>query len=61
MEDNKHSVISQGSHSLVRAENSIAITEKLLLEKKNRDYLKAEYYYQLGWSGGEVGKLQLKI
>ena len=48
MEESKSSLIQLGSHSLARAKDSIAVTNKLLIERNSRDRLEAEYHYHLG-------------
>ena len=50
MEDNNDSLSILGSRSLARSENSLAIVDKLLLERTNRDSIKAEYFFNLGLS-----------
>lgn len=48
MEDNTNSLSILGSRSLARSKTSLAIVEKLLIEKANRDRIKAEFYFNLG-------------
>jgi tetratricopeptide (TPR) repeat protein len=61
MEDNKFSSVLLGSKSLAQANNSVAVTSKLILESNTRTRKKAEYLFGAADQASRDGEHEIAI